>query len=330
MMRRIAAMLLMMTVCMQIACAEGVMLGVQIKDTPAPQAQTAATPDEAARAEAAPEETAPTEATPAEAPEQDEAAQDEVAQDEAAAITQEDMDAAGLGERILMRGMEGNDVVLLQKRLNQLGYYLGEVDGVFGLQTRTAVYAFQRAHRLQKIDGKVGQETIGRMFSADVIVRPTPTPSPTPQPTPTPSPTPTPVPTPVPTATPDAANAPFALEEMELYIADKPHRLIVGRDETGDLLYPLCGVMGHMRYEYSYEMGSWQLLHQDNGNEIALITDGADGLNPMAMGSCGGVLFLADDVSRVYVYGGEAYLTAAMLEQMGVTVLMVGDTPVIH
>lgn len=310
------------------ASAESVMLGVQIKDTPAPQASAAPITPEAALTLL----NALLPATPDEAGEETSDETKQTAEEiELEPVTQEDMDAAGLGERVLMRGMEGEDVVLVQKRLYQLGYYLGEVDGIFGLQTRSAVYAFQRAHRLAKIDGKVGSETIGRMFSEDVVIRPTPTPSPTPKPTPTPTPSPTPVPTPAPTPTPDAANAPFALETMQMYVDDKPVSLIVGRDEQGEMLYPLCGVMSRMGYDYDYdEAGSWQLLRKEDGAEIALITEGSDGLQAMAMGSYDGVLFLADEACRVYAYMGEAYVTAPALEQMGVRVLMVEGTPVIH
>ena len=60
------------------------------------------------------------------------------------------------------------------------------------------------------------------------------------------------------------------------------------------------------------------------------MTDGADGLQPMAMGSYDSVLFLADETSCVYVYAQEAYVTEPMLEQMGVSVQLVGDIPVIH
>ena len=280
------------------ALAESAMLGVQVKDTAPP-------------AEESPEE-----------------AQDGDAL--SAPITPGEMEDAGLGERILMRGMEGEDVRLVQRRLWQLGYYLGEIDGVFGLGTRTAVYGFQRAHSLEKIDGKVGQETIGRMFAQDAIVKPTPTPTPTPTPRPTPTPSPTPVPTPAPTATPDAAGAPFAMEETALYVDDKPVALMLGRDDAGALLYPLCGVLGHMDYTHTYAAGSWQLTSLSGDSEIALMTDGCDGLCPQAMGSANGVLFLADEESRVHVYGQEAYVTAPLLEQLGCSVLLVNGTPVIH
>ena len=41
-------------------------------------------------------------------------------------VTQEEAGAAQLGERILMRGMEGEDVKIVQRRLYELGYYLGK------------------------------------------------------------------------------------------------------------------------------------------------------------------------------------------------------------
>ena len=72
-------------------------------------------------------------------------------------VTQEEMDAVQLGERILMRGTEGDDVRLVQQRLYDLGYLTDKVDGKFGLQTQKAVRAFQRAHKLEKVDGKVGR-----------------------------------------------------------------------------------------------------------------------------------------------------------------------------
>ena len=287
--------------------AEGVMLGVQVKDTPAPTAAVTASPT-------------PVQAEPAQTDETD----------VFAAITQEEILAAGLGTRILWRGMEGEDVALMQRRLYQLGYYLGEIDGVFGLGTRTAVYGFQRAHKLEKIDGKVGPQTIEMMFSDTAIVKPTPTPSPTPTPRPTPTPTATPLPTPAPTSVPDAAGAPFALEEMQLFVAELERTLMLGRTQEGELLYPLCGVLSHMGYEYESDGVSWQFVSIVTGNEIALMTEGTQGRQQGAMGSAGGVLFLADDVCRVYVYENEAYVTAPLLEKLGLSCLLVGGTPVIH
>ena len=299
---------LMLAAAPAIGAAQGVMLGVQVKDTPAPTAVVTASPT----------------------PDTQTDTQDEAAQGLFEPISEGEIAAAGLGSRILWRGMEGEDVALMQRRLYQLGYYLGDIDGIFGLGTSRAVYAFQRAHSLEKIDGKVGPATIERMFAENAIVNPTPTPSPTPTPRPTPTPSPTPLPTPVPTPVPDSAGAPFAMEETALYIDEMPYTLMLGRAQDGALLYPLCGVLSHMGYEYAAADGSWQFKSIIDGNEIALMTDGSEGEQPGAMGMSAGVLFVADGESRVIVYGDEAYVTAQLLAKMGVDCLIVGDTPVIH
>ena len=305
--RKSAAALLAALLAVTTATAEegsAALLGVQVKVTPT--VQPAATP-------------APTGEVPAA----------DLTEALMADITQEEIAAAGLGERILMRGMEGEDVRLLQRRLYQLGYYLGSIDGVFGLGTRTAVYGFQRAHKLEKIDGKIGPESISRMFSDDVVVKPTPTPTPTVTPTPSPTPTATPKPTPAPSATPRAEGAPFELTGTFVYVDGVRRDMVLGRDEQGELLYPLCGVMGWLGYSSRYDSGSWQLTRAEDGAEIALMTDGQDGLSPQAMGAYQGVVFLADEKARVYVYGEEAYVTAELLGLLGTGVLIVEGVPVI-
>ena len=221
--------------------------------------------------------------------------------------SQEELAAAGIGDRILMRGLEGSDVALMQQRLYDLGYYTGDIDGKFGLQTRTAVRDFQRAHGLEKIDGKAGPETLGRLFSEDVVI----------QPTPTPVATPTPVPTPTPTATPDVANAPFDMESTVLTVAGTDVTLMTGVDETGERLYPLCGIAEVLGYDYTHENGAWQLTREEDGAEIAIMTQGETGLCENAMIAYDGVISLADAQNRVYAYGAEAYVTAPLLAQMG-------------
>lgn len=288
--------------------AEGTaMIGVQVKDTPAPTAEAAK------NADSAPDILSESERETAQDAEQ-------ASPELMGPITQAEIDAVGLGTRILFRGMEGEDVRLMQRQLYNLGYYLGEIDGVFGLQTSKAVYAFQRAHKLEKIDGKVGEKTLEAMFSADAIVKPTPTPSPTPTPTPTPEPTATPVPTPAPSAVPDAANAPFEMGQEELMIGGKPYTLMTGKTEAGETLYPLCGVLSHLGYEYVYASGSWQLTRATDDSEIALMTTGEEGLCASAMGSVDGVIFLTDSESAVYAYAQEAYVTHALLGVLGFTV----------
>lgn len=60
--------------------------------------------------------------------------------------------------RILKKGMKGNDVAAVQSALNRNGYNCGTADGIFGSKTRTAVLNFQNAKGL-KADGIVGKDT---------------------------------------------------------------------------------------------------------------------------------------------------------------------------
>ncbi|MGI6648606.1 MAG: L,D-transpeptidase family protein [Bacillota bacterium] len=60
--------------------------------------------------------------------------------------------------RILRVGSQGGDVREVQQRLKILGYYQGDIDGVFGPITEQAVRAFQRDQGLEP-DGVVGPDT---------------------------------------------------------------------------------------------------------------------------------------------------------------------------
>ena len=59
---------------------------------------------------------------------------------------------------VLKKGSRGDEVVTLQKKLKQWGYYDGAVDGVFGSGTEKAVQYFQRKNGLAA-DGVVGAKT---------------------------------------------------------------------------------------------------------------------------------------------------------------------------
>lgn len=58
----------------------------------------------------------------------------------------------------LKKGSRGDEVVTLQKKLKQWGYYDGAVDGIFGSGTEKAVQYFQRKNGLAA-DGVVGTKT---------------------------------------------------------------------------------------------------------------------------------------------------------------------------
>lgn len=66
---------------------------------------------------------------------------------------------AQTGERAtIKRGSKGVDVTYLQKRLVANGYYVGKIDGDFGVKTENAVKAYQAEHGLT-VDGIVGVKT---------------------------------------------------------------------------------------------------------------------------------------------------------------------------
>ncbi len=66
--------------------------------------------------------------------------------------------------RTLRRGYEGDDVVRVQNRLKELGYYTKSVDGVYGLGSMAAVKAFQQRNGLSA-DGLAGRKTFEVLFS---------------------------------------------------------------------------------------------------------------------------------------------------------------------
>lgn len=65
----------------------------------------------------------------------------------------------------LKNGSRGSDVTELQAALKLLGFYNGEVDGIFSQSTAKAVSQFQEAAGIAP-DGIVGQDTWNRLFPA--------------------------------------------------------------------------------------------------------------------------------------------------------------------
>jgi len=63
-------------------------------------------------------------------------------------------------------GDEGQEVVDVQRRLQELRYWVGPLDGDYGLLTQQAVYAFQKVNDLA-VDGRVGPAT--RIRFADPV-----------------------------------------------------------------------------------------------------------------------------------------------------------------
>ena len=66
----------------------------------------------------------------------------------------------------LHNGSQGEKVRDLQRKLQALGYYTGEIDGQFGVGTQEAVISFQKMNGLDA-DGLAGEETLKMLSSPD-------------------------------------------------------------------------------------------------------------------------------------------------------------------
>ncbi len=76
----------------------------------------------------------------------------------------------------LSSGASGDRVADMQRRLQQLGYYSGSIDGQFGPGTKNAVTAFQKQNKLDA-DGVAGPKTLEKLYSDEAAAFvPTPTP----------------------------------------------------------------------------------------------------------------------------------------------------------
>ena len=59
-------------------------------------------------------------------------------------------------------GTRGSEVTQIQTKLKQLGFYTGNIDGIFGLQTQKAVRSFQQSRGLTA-DGIAGKLTLSAL-----------------------------------------------------------------------------------------------------------------------------------------------------------------------
>ena len=66
--------------------------------------------------------------------------------------------------RTLRKNDQGEEVVMLQKALSELGYLSGAQDGIFGTGTQTAVKNFQKDNDLDA-DGIAGSQTLKTLYS---------------------------------------------------------------------------------------------------------------------------------------------------------------------
>ena len=80
---------------------------------------------------------------------------------------------------VLKKGVNGDAVRDLQRKLRSLGFYKGDVDGDFGVNTENAVKRFQNQYGLT-VDGIAGSRTLQALSNAKYTAAPTATPTPKP------------------------------------------------------------------------------------------------------------------------------------------------------
>ncbi len=73
--------------------------------------------------------------------------------------------ADAFSEQVIQHGAVGDDVIELQARLQYLGFYNGQIDGVFGWGTYWALRNFQYEFGM-KVDGLAGNETKQKLTNA--------------------------------------------------------------------------------------------------------------------------------------------------------------------
>lgn len=77
------------------------------------------------------------------------------------------------------------DVLMMQQKLKDLGYFSGDVDGFYGPQTADAIREFEKAYGLEAV-GALTRETLARVAATEGKPKPVAEPVPTPEPTPLP------------------------------------------------------------------------------------------------------------------------------------------------
>nr|WP_244513353.1 spore cortex-lytic enzyme [Oceanobacillus limi] len=74
-------------------------------------------------------------------------------------VTNQPKQVEAFSEQVIQRGAVGDDVIELQARLQYIGFYHGEIDGVFGWGTYWALRNFQKEFELTNVDGLAGEKT---------------------------------------------------------------------------------------------------------------------------------------------------------------------------
>lgn len=158
--------------------------------------------------------------------------------------------------KTLQVGDKGADVRAMQEKLQEYGYYEGEIDGAYGNQSRKAVEQFQYMHGLT-VDGIAGRRTLTVLFESSEIRLPQGEMAPEPTQetqlavaiTPTPAPAGTLIPiltaTPAPTHTPAPTAEPVPVTKLEDFqLTVNGNALQMAVFQQGDTIYlPVLEVM---------------------------------------------------------------------------------------
>ena len=72
-------------------------------------------------------------------------------------------------DTILSIGDEGPKVATIQTFLSEIGYYVNDIDGLYGSKTREGILLYQKEHGL-KIDGIAGPETLNHLLGVKTTV----------------------------------------------------------------------------------------------------------------------------------------------------------------
>ncbi|MBB2480982.1 spore cortex-lytic enzyme [Bacillus sp. APMAM] len=80
-------------------------------------------------------------------------------------ISNQHHDAKAFSNQVIQRGATGDDVIELQARLQNIGFFNGKIDGVFGWGTYWALRNFQEKFGLP-IDGLAGADTKAKLVAA--------------------------------------------------------------------------------------------------------------------------------------------------------------------
>ncbi|MDP5274541.1 spore cortex-lytic enzyme [Chengkuizengella axinellae] len=74
--------------------------------------------------------------------------------------------SSAFSEQVMDLGAKGEDVIELQERLSYIGFYKGEIDGIYDWELKNSVIYFQKEFGLELVDGITGVKTKEMLLKA--------------------------------------------------------------------------------------------------------------------------------------------------------------------